>query len=200
MPTFSSLVLCGGAARRMQGRDKPLELWANKTLVSHVLDTLPEGPVLISANRTLDDYRALGWPVIEDGDYEGPLAGVAAAIELMACGFSPDNKQPNDHDWLYVVAGDTPKLPADLAAQLYERCEETDSLAACVKAQRLHPLPLLVRVDALQTVQTYLGRGSRSVLGWLRELNHTTVVRADDEGLFVNINTPEELRRLNSAR
>jgi len=192
MTTFRSLVLCGGAGRRMQGRDKPLSLWAGETLVSHVLKTLPEGQVLISANRTLTEYESLGWPVIQDGtntDCEGPLAGIAAAARTI--------EATDTRSWLYVVAGDTPKLPAELAAALHKCCLQTNSIAACVEAERVHPLPLLVRTDALHSVHSYLKSGNRSVMGWLKQLNATRLHRPADESLFVNINTPEQLEALN---
>ena len=178
----------------MLGRDKPLELWAGESLVSHVLKSLPEGPVLISAHRSLADYQALGWPVAQDGtvtEYEGPLAGIAAVAKTM----DPTEAQ----SWLYVVPGDAPKLPADLATALYKRCKETNSPAACVEAERVHPLPLLVRTDAAHSVHSYLNRGHRSVLGWLEELNHTRLSRTADEALFANINTPEQLAHLNTT-
>ena len=198
MHTLSSLVLCGGAARRMQGRDKPLALWAKDTLVSHILRTLPEGPVLISANRSLAEYRALGFPVIEDGDHQGPLAGIAAAALFIDKATTKGEQQSDSERYLYVVAGDTPKLPANLARQLLACCTANNAVAACAEAERLHPLPLLVRLDALQTLPDYLAEGRRSVLGWLRTLNHATLSLADQEALFVNINTPEELERLNT--
>ena len=176
----------------MQGRDKPLTLWAGETLVSHVLKSLPKGPVLISANRTLADYQALGWPVVQDGKdkaYEGPLAGIAAAAATIG--------PAHEHSWLYVVPGDAPRLPADLAADLHSCCIETNSVAACVETKRLHPLPLLVRTDALHSVHAYLNRGKRSVMGWLEELQTARLNRTADEALFVNINTPEQLEHLN---
>jgi len=174
----------------MQGRDKPLELWGNDSLVRHILRSLPHGQVLISANRSLSSYRALGWPVIEDNHYEGPLAGVAAAASQI---------QESANHWLYVVAGDTPRLPGGLANALRECCVETDSVAACVSAERVHPLPFLVRADALQTLSAYLANGSRSVLGWLTELHYARLSRPDQEALFVNVNTPEQLRLLNAS-
>ncbi len=183
----------------MRGRDKPLELWAGDTLVSHVLESLPEGPVLISANRSLTEYQALGWPVVQDGtdkDYEGPLAGIAAS----ASAIDPPIDPTKEHSWLYVVPGDTPRLPVDLAAELHSCCIETDTVAACVKTERLHPLPLIIRTDALHSVHNYLARGNRSVLGWLKELNHSTLNRPTDDALFVNINTPEQLEHLNTTK
>ena len=68
-----------------------------------------------------------------------------------------------------------------------------------VETERLQPLPLLVRTDALHSVHSYLNGGNRSVLGWLKTLNHARLDKTTDEALFVNINTPEQLAHLNTT-
>jgi molybdopterin-guanine dinucleotide biosynthesis protein A len=66
--------------------------------------------VLINANRNLERYRSLGVTVIEDrlGGYQGPLAGVASALEA--------TRTP----LLLTVPCDAPLLPHDLAWRLYQ--------------------------------------------------------------------------------
>ncbi len=189
---LTSLLLCGGAGRRMLGRDKPLELWHGKPLVAHVLRALPKGPVLISANRSLAHYQSFNWPVVTDppaaGRHAGPLAGIAAAT-------------PHIHSpWLFAVAGDTPRLPRGLAAALLQSCKQHDAVAACVQTDRLQPLPLLVHKLALETLPPYLASGERSVLGWLQQLGMVTLDQRAEAHRFANINTPEQLATLNNTQ
>ncbi len=108
--TLTALILAGGAATRMGGRDKGLLDLAGFPLVEHVAARLTPAVagVLISANRNLLEWRRYGWPVLNDAPPggQGPLAGILAGLE--AC----------PTEWLLVVPCDAPALPRDLAARL----------------------------------------------------------------------------------
>lgn len=188
----SCLILCGGGAQRLGGVDKPLEPWRDKPLIEHVLSCIPtECPVLISANRNLTRYRELGWPVFCDAHadggsdaamFQGPLAGIAAA--------APHVKT----QWLYVVPGDAPLLPLNLAAELRTACIAQKSPACCVQLDRRQPLPLLVATSALATLPEFLNEGGRAVGSWLQHLNAIALPRSDTAA-FANFNTPEDFSR-----
>ena len=101
---ITALILCGGAATRMGGVDKPLQMTEKAGLVlpmlDHVIATLPaNAPLLISANRSLDAY-ALRGSVITDGEQKGsgPLLGVLAGLRSAQT------------EWLLVCPGDMPYL------------------------------------------------------------------------------------------
>ena len=206
---LSSLVLCGGAGRRLGGLDKPLETWADEPLVQHILRRLPEGPVLISANRSTQHYRRFGHPVVEDSnrrfaeaggenlDLQGPLAGILAAYEWLRKPTAEDPEAWQQADWLYVVPGDTPQLPQELANELLQICLAKGTPAACVRAKRLHPLPLLVQISALPTLVDFFASKKRSVAGWLEHLNYSVLENPGYEQQLLNINTPEQLAALN---
>ncbi|EWH00253.1 hypothetical protein Q427_20505 [Halomonas sp. BC04] len=71
----TGLILAGGQGRRMGGRDKGLEPFAGRPLVTHVRERL-EGRVAnvwINANRHHEIYRSLADRVVADieGDYQG---------------------------------------------------------------------------------------------------------------------------------
>lgn len=185
--SIGSLVLCGGAGSRMGGEDKPLIEWRGEPLVAHVLRTLPHGPVLISANRNHERYARFGWPVIPDRTSGlGPLGGIHSAQHDVAT------------DWLYVVAGDTPCLPTDLAALLFNACKEHSAKAATARAGRIHPLPLLVQTSELKALDAYLAGGQRAVLGWLETLAQTTLDQSHRATAFVNVNTAAQLQALDT--
>ncbi len=83
---ITALVLCGGAATRMGGVDKPLQLIEKAGLalpmLDHVIATFPShSPLLISANRSIATYQRRG-SVITDGEQvgSGPLLGVLAGL------------------------------------------------------------------------------------------------------------------------
>ena len=108
MKDITGLVLAGGMGRRMDSRDKGLIAFRGKPMVAHVIERLaPQvGSLIINANRNLDQYGGLGYPVVSDevSGYAGPLAGLHAG--LRAC-TTP----------LIVTAPcDSPFLPTDLDA------------------------------------------------------------------------------------
>ena len=206
---LSSLVLCGGAGRRLGGVDKPLQSWAGEPLVQHILRRLPVGLVLISANRSIADYRRFGYPVVEDSnqaiaqtgaedlELQGPLAGILAAYEWLLKPTTSATAAWQQAHWLYVVPGDTPQLPQGLANELLKLCLASGVPAACVKAERLHPLPLLVKTSALPTLVDYFASNQRSVAGWLKHLSYVALENPGYEQQLLNINTPEQLAALN---
>ena len=64
----TGLVLAGGRARRMAGRDKGLDELAGQPMVHWVVQRLvPQtASVMISATRNLDRHAALGFEVTRD--------------------------------------------------------------------------------------------------------------------------------------
>ena len=66
--TITGVILAGGRAERMGGRDKGLVPLAGRPMAAHVLAALrPQvGELIINANRNLEDYRALGCRVLSD--------------------------------------------------------------------------------------------------------------------------------------
>ncbi|MGD8418174.1 MAG: molybdenum cofactor guanylyltransferase MobA [Pseudomonadales bacterium] len=189
---IAAVVLCGGRGERLGGTDKPLLEVGGRPLVARVLDRLvgQVGEVLISANRHLDEYRRFGYPVVSDRVANlGPVAGIAAAAAATRA------------DLLFVCPGDSPCLPVDLVARLHARFmspggREPDAVVAN-DGGRDQPLFLLLRRSVARTAADYLNAGERSVHGWLAGLDVIRCV-VRDGGAFTNVNTLEDLTRLDS--
>ena len=190
---ISGLVLAGGRSSRMGNVDKGLQPFRSSTMVEHVLARLrPQvGPLLISANRNLDTYRAFGAPVLTDemADFPGPLAGLETGLRHCAT------------PYLLTVPCDSPFLPLDLAARLFAALQEHDADVAYAATQEAgmlvqpHPVFCLVRADRLPVLSAYLAQGGRRVDGWYRDIKAVEVV-FNDADAFRNINTLDELRGL----
>lgn len=182
---MTGLVLAGGAGRRMGGADKGLLEVAGKPLVQWVADALrPQtAGLLISANRNLEQYRALGDPIVSDAfaGFQGPLAGIAAALD---CTTTP---------WLLCSPCDTPLLPDDLGNRLATAAREGRAqIAIAADAHRQHPLHALIPRAVRAGLQEYLARGGRSVFGWLHG-HRIAVARFEAEpSPFLNLNQPEQ--------
>lgn len=176
-------VLAGGQGRRLGGIDKGWYVLDGAPLIETTITRLrPQvGSIVISANRSLARYRALGCPVMRDhsDDAQGPLAGVAA---LLQAAHTP---------WVLVVPVDTPYLPLDLAARLSGAVRPGDDMVLARAGGRLHPLHMLLRRDLLDDLQVAISAGTRRVTHWQDTLA-SVVVDWESADYFVNINRPED--------
>lgn len=183
----TGLVLAGGRALRMGGAAKGLAELHGETLIARVIARLrPQvGTLLLNANRP--DYDGLGLPVIADliGGFAGPLAGLHAG--LLAC----------PTPWLVTVPCDAPFVPTDLAARLAASPCRQSRLFVAASPRGVEPGFMLAHVDLAAELGEWLAGGGRKVRDWLAAAGATEIAFADADA-FANINTPEELARLNA--
>lgn len=183
LPTCSGIILAGGQATRMGSVDKGWVEWQGVPLIQHVLQRLaPQvDDVIISANRSLDQYQALGYPVVTDPlpDFSGPLAGIAAALAVCR------------HDWALVVACDCPLLPLDLV-QTLKAAHPHAALRLVHDGVQLQPLFMLLHRQLLPSLQQALAQQQHKVGQWARAQSAQIVQIATPEA-FVNFNTLADL-------
>ena len=191
-PQVTALLLAGGLARRMGGKDKGLLPFQGRPLVEHVLEAItPQaGAILINANRNRERYRAYGHPVIHDEpvDYQGPLAGFAAGL-----------KHCRTH-WLATLPCDGPFVPPDLLFRLWcAREDHNTEIAVAHDGERLQPVHALLHKDLLESLRTFLESGERKVDRWYAQHKIAPADFSDRKTGFTNINTPEALAALEST-
>src|SRR5204862_7582448 len=101
------LVLAGGLARRMGGRDKALIRIGRETILERALARLaPQvSGIVLNANGDPARFASFGLPVVADSvpDFAGPLAGILAGLDWVAA------NRP-DIAWVASVPGDCPFL------------------------------------------------------------------------------------------
>jgi len=105
-------ILAGGAATRLEGRDKGLQPLGGRPLIAWVVDAAadmadmadtPFADRLIVANRHADEYAAYATTIRDDVEgFRGPLAGIAAALRHCRSA------------WLLTLPVDCPRPPSDL--------------------------------------------------------------------------------------
>jgi molybdopterin-guanine dinucleotide biosynthesis protein A len=192
---ISGLILAGGRGTRMGTVDKGLQLFKGAPMVQQVVQRLaPQlGTLMINANQHLDRYRAFGLPVWPDEvpDFAGPLAGLHAGLSHCAT------------DYLVCAPCDSPFLPEDLVAHLSAALKEAGAdlaMAVTISAGRRqrHPVFSLMKTSVLPQLAAYLQAGGRKMDGWSATLV-TVEVLFDDDAAFSNINTIEELRKLEAG-
>lgn len=181
---ITGIILAGGEGRRMQGEDKGWIELQGIPLIERVLDRVkPQvSECIISANRNMERYRALGVPVVADAEvYLGPLAGIAHALQHIAT------------DYALVVPTDAPLVPTDLVKRLSK--ELPAPLIICHDGERLQPLFGLFHRSLAPSIFTFLASNQRQLTRWCME-QHPKIVTIGDKFAFANLNTAEELEQV----
>jgi molybdopterin-guanine dinucleotide biosynthesis protein A len=186
---ISSIILSGGRATRMGGVDKGFVQLQQKPLIQHVIDRLrPQvDEIIINANREIEQYLALGYPVLLDGtpDFIGPLAGVYLGLKHA------------QHDYVLTTPCDSPLLPLDLASRLLASSLENNAdIAVATSNGDTHPVFCLCKKSVLKNLEEYLVNGGRKVSAWQKSQKYIEVDFSDYNDAFVNLNTLEDLAAL----
>jgi molybdopterin-guanine dinucleotide biosynthesis protein A len=185
----TGVVLAGGRGRRMGGLDKGLMLFHGRPLVAYSIDALKAvaDHVLVSANRHVDAYAELGYPVIADADdqFDGPLAGLLSAM------------QNAKTSYVLSVPCDCPLIRGELLGRLYTTLR-AQKAEVCVAhdGERVHPVIMIVQRSLAPSLADYLAAGERKVETWLRRHRLVLADFRDHPEVFVNVNTREDLARL----
>lgn len=189
---ITGLVLAGGRGSRMGGVDKGLQNHRGMPLALHALLRLQlqVGPAMVSANRNLAAYEAMGAPVWPDSveGYAGPLAGLLTGLEHAETG------------WLVTVPCDTPNFPADFVQHLAQAAQAQGAEIAMVATDedgqlRAQPVFCLLRTDLIESLVAFLHRGERKFDQWTAQ-HRTVYVPFENSEAFFNANTLQELRQL----
>lgn len=189
---ISALILAGGRGSRLGGQDKGLIDLMGQPMIAHVLSVLRTQVhmVLVSANRHIEEYQALGTPVVKDrlSDYQGPLAGIEAGLTVCPT------------PYLAIFPCDAPCLDRALLPMLYEEMERTNTdivYALSRQGERLYPEPTfaLIRADMLSSLRRFLDAGNRKLLDWYQQADYAEVL-FEDLRCFANANTDLDLVQL----
>ncbi|HBN5338792.1 TPA: molybdenum cofactor guanylyltransferase MobA [Enterobacter cloacae] len=181
------VVLAGGKATRMAGKDKGLQHLNGKPLWQHVADTLADqvSAMAISANRHIDIYQRSGYPVYQDtlGDYAGPLAGMLSVM------------QQSEAEWFVFCPCDTPFIPSCLVERLVQ-FRDGAPVVWVHDGERDHPAITLIHRSLVPALQDYLTAGERRVMVFMRQSGGHSVDFSDWKSAFVNVNTTEDLQTM----
>lgn len=192
-PEISAVILAGGRSSRMGGEDKGLIPFDGKPMIEHVIAVLATLTplILINANRNLERYRQLGYPVISDEtqDFDGPLAGFLVAMEAA------------ETSEILLAPCDSPLLSRKLIDRLIKQKQDSGAeIAVAHDGQRLQPVYALLSVSLKDSLRAFLAGGERKIDRWYPQHFVVEVDCSDIPEAFVNVNTPEELSKLEHTR
>ncbi|WP_394140237.1 molybdenum cofactor guanylyltransferase MobA [Vibrio chagasii] len=192
LPTQTSwVILAGGQASRMGGKDKGLVELNGSPLIQYVIDKLSQQNVsiTINANRNLDSYQAFA-PVVSDSfpDYPGPLGGIHAGL-----------KNANT-DWVGFVPCDSPQISDDLVQRFCAAVKEDSDILVAHDGEFKQPVFTLFHKRVLPKLEAFLERGDRKIILLYKECVTEYVDFSDAPNCFVNLNTPEELTQFGTLQ
>lgn len=183
----TGVVLAGGKASRMGGKNKGLQELNGIPLWRYVANTLScqTDSLVISANRSLDIYQQSGYPVIQDtlGHFPGPLAGMLAVLQQV------------ESEWFLFCPCDTPFIPESLTERFFQHRGEALAVWAH-DGERDHPAVALIHRQILPQLENYLAAGERRVMVFLQQTGGHYVDFSDLKSAFTNVNTVEELQQM----
>jgi len=184
---IAAAILAGGRNLRFDGHMKPLVRFRGRTILERQLEVLKplfEEILLITNTPDLfSPYTSLQILTDRLPGY-GPLSGIHTALSKAS------------GSQVFVVAGDMPFINAEtIGDQL--RLARKHPLKAIVpdNGQRVQPLHALYPQSALANLQEHLQSAhERSVKKWIKKIP-VYYWKVKDPNPFININTPEELRK-----
>jgi len=189
------VVIAGGRSVRFGG-EKAVASFAGRPMLLWAVDRLRRTCAEVAVNaRPGTEAEALarehGLTVLVDaaGDPDGPLAGVKAGL-TWAAGRGAAS--------LAVSPCDAPLLPDDLYTRLYEAAGEGASMAETAEGRQ--PLCAVWPVTALPRLSAALAGGAHPPTWRMLEEIGAVKVLFDHPAAFANLNTREDLARLEQRR
>ncbi len=184
-PKYSAAVLAGGLSKRF-GVPKAKVLFRGKELIQVVMDAVaPEADELfIIANEP--SYGKYGVPVYPDSLPScGPLVGLASALKNAR------------YEYCFLLACDLPFLQKEL----FEELKKYNEYEAVVPRHGAHiePLAALYKKTTRALLEEQIAAGHYKMQDAIEKMNYHYLQTEDCKSLtpdlFINLNTPEELKK-----
>lgn len=195
MTACTGVIMAGGRALRFDGRPKGLEPVGGVRIIDRVADALRAtcDDLLLVANHPdaaswLPGVRAVA-DVLPD---QGSLGGIHAALS-------------HARGAVLVVAWDMPFVPPALLHRLCDLGEHADVVVPESGSRRgVEPMCAFYGPACLGAIEARLRAGDRRVISFFDDVRVTSLPAAqvatfgDPSFLFLNVNTPDDLRRADS--
>lgn len=183
---ISWVILAGGQATRMGGKDKGLVELNGTPLIELVQNKLAAQTqsIVINANRNSEYYQKYA-PVICDQftGYPGPLGGIHAGLLHAST------------DWVGFVPCDSPLISDDLVVRFEQAIKPELDILVAHDGDHLQPVFTLFHKRVLDKLEAFLQRGDRKIILLYDECHTQYVDFSHDKSCFINLNTPQELEQ-----
>ena len=203
--SICGVILAGGLASRMNFLDKPLLPIANRALIEYVIArAMPQvSELVISVNRSPEKYEKYDMPLVPDirSKQSGPLVGIYSAMKWYQARNTPA-------DFLACFPADVPLFPTDIVTRLLSSMATNESnekpsgrrepkVAWCQTGQQIQPLFSLWSFELLRELEQSIETGIYGPKLFFEKYPSFKIQLPNAEnGMFLNINTPEDLALL----
>jgi molybdopterin-guanine dinucleotide biosynthesis protein A len=186
----TGVIQAGGRSTRMGGQPKALMEVGGRRIIERVREAI-RGAVdgILLVTNTPEAYAFLGLPMVGDAFPEGgALGGIYTGLEV-----APGEAA-------FTVACDMPFVHPDVVRLVVDRAGEGDVVIPRV-GEQLETMHALYRKTCLPAMAERLQAGRLKIAGFFDrvrvvEIDERDVRRYADPGVvFMNVNTPEDLRR-----
>jgi len=186
--TYDAVVLAGGAARRLGGRDKAAELVGTMSMLDRVLAAVPDAARRVVVGPVRPVRAAVTAWTLEDPPGGGPVAGVGAGLAAVSAPL------------VLVLAADLPFLTADTVRQLLAALDGTADGVLLVDADGRDQLLVGAwRADALRAaierLPTVAGASLHLLVASLDVRRVSAGSSGDAPPPWLDCDTEAELRR-----
>lgn len=187
-PNVASVLLAGGRATRMGGRNKAFAAVGGEAIAARTVRVLRSAfPQVIVATNTPAAFARFGVETVADVfPGRGPLAGLHAGMLA------------SRHEHVFLVACDMPGLDPEVIRFLLGRIGDADAVVPCWDGD-IEPLHAVYATRLLPLVERCLADGRTAMREFL-PLARVDYVPEDElrcvataAASFTNVNTPEEL-------
>jgi molybdopterin-guanine dinucleotide biosynthesis protein A len=191
MEKITAIVLCGGKSTRM-GTDKGMIDIMGRPMVEHVIDHVKPLCYRILISTNLENYKYLGYEVIEDEWKEfGPAAGILSCLNV--------SETSNN----LIISCDLPMATTTLLEKLYAYSVDADITVPRINTH-FQPLCGFYRVHIREQFKDYLLSGEKSMQFIIQYFNFRLISQEMVPGINLekelqNFNSPEDLERLRKA-
>lgn len=179
-----AIILAGGASRRFPGGKLSARLHG-KPLLLHAVETAMQvaAAVYVIGDQQVVKERESVFCLPDEDPGSGPLAALATGLKA------------GTKEWNILMAGDMPSVSATDLRQLLQAEVTTETLICFQHHGRIQPMPSLIHRSALQTIDSLLKEGKRSLLALFHTLRPGAIEPARPDHLH-DIDTPEDLDRI----
>lgn len=188
LPNIPCVILAAGQSRRF-GSNKALAHFRGERLIDRLIKQLESqiaGPIAINSGETAISMASDKSIIIDQfPSGVGPLAGIHAAM-IWA--------QSLGHEFVVTTPVDTPLIPDDFI----DRLSASGAPSVARDIDRVHGVHGIWPVNLAQDFARQLSLNMRSVRAWVAHCGARECLFPKSSGVepFFNINTPEDLKRL----
>ena len=181
---ITAVILAGGQASRMDGKDKGLIVFRELPLITHVVNVVESkvSQILISANRNFEEYANFGKVISDDLEgYQGPLAGISKALKVCST------------PYLLVLPCDSPLIDEALIDSLIEKMEISKAdICVAHDGSIMHATFALMQTKLEKSLEGFLKEGGRKMALWYRQHSLERIDVSSHLEVLTNINRPED--------